>query len=74
MDVVIKRDGDKKLTTYEIGMPWKFITPVVGKKNGHFRLGIIINNNDGEGRGWMDWTFSMVGDKKPYAFVDVFLK
>lgn len=69
--VAIKRQGS--LITYEAALSWAQLRPLSPQNNLLFGLGLQINDEDGRGRGYMDWSGAMGDLKRPGRFLSVLL-
>ncbi|WP_238178075.1 sugar-binding protein [Paenibacillus contaminans] len=60
----ITRDEERKVTTYELALPWSELTPTKPVLNEVFSFSLLVNDNDGAGRkGYIEWG-SGIGDGK----------
>lgn len=62
----VVREGDT--TIYRVAIPWKQIfgfTPSVGAE---CRFNVVINDCDGDTRGWLQWTNGLATKKAPARF------
>lgn len=54
---------------YKIFVPMSELYPFQFSKTvDHMRISILVNNNDGEGRSYMEWSSGIGGDKDPKLF------
>ncbi|QNK56522.1 DNRLRE domain-containing protein [Paenibacillus sp. PAMC21692] len=54
--LVVKRDEEKKITVYQMSLPWSELAPVLPLRNEVMSFSLLVNDNNGEGRrGWMEW-------------------
>lgn len=67
----ITRDG--VVTTYEIAIPWSELKPLEPRSGAKFGLSVLINDDDGQGRGWMEWGGGIAHAKDPRRFIGVAL-
>lgn len=76
--VEVKRDENKKITYYEMRMPWKYIYSETegnpyAKRTLYFSM--LINENDGAGRqGWMEFCPGIGYLKDPSQFREISIK
>ncbi|MCU4925202.1 malectin domain-containing carbohydrate-binding protein [Halobacteria archaeon AArc-dxtr1] len=67
------RDDDENLTTYEATIPWEAILPAAPEPGDSFRFGVIINNDDGDGReAVLNWTSPAISEDKSYEALGTF--
>lgn len=77
-ELVFNRDEEKKMTFYEMKMPWKYIFPETDgkpymKKSLYFSM--LVNDNDGNGRrGWLEFCPGIGLTKNPIDFKEISLK
>lgn len=67
--VVIKRQGTE--ISYEAAIPWTQLRPLTPQNSLLFGLCFQINDEDGRGRGYMEWGGAMGGAKRPGQFPSV---
>ncbi|WP_158560688.1 sugar-binding protein [Paenibacillus contaminans] len=60
----IARDEERKVTVYELALPWSELAPIKPGKDGVIGFSLLVNDNDGNGRkGWIEWG-SGIGEAK----------
>ena len=62
----IRRAGTR--TFYEAALPWsawRAVPPLAGQT---VSLAIVVNDNDGQGRGWMEWGSGLAESRRPALF------
>ena len=69
----MNRNEDKKITTYEACIPWVHI---FGKKISpasltSFYFSLLVNDNDGKSRGWIEYCPGIGWDKDSTAFIEI---
>jgi len=67
--VMIKRQGTE--ISYEAAIPWTQLRPLTPQNNLLFGLCFQINDEDGRGRGYMEWGGAMGDAKRPGQFPSV---
>jgi hypothetical protein len=55
-------------TFYEAAIPWSAWRPVSPRAGQTVSLAILVNDNDGQGRGYMEWGSGLAGSKRPALF------
>lgn len=58
---------------YEVAIPWTDLEPFVFKRGGMLAASVLVNNNDGAGRFWVEWGGGIAERKDPRRFVPVVL-
>jgi hypothetical protein len=64
--IAIRRIGNR--TTYEAAIPWSALRPFRPKPDALCRISILVRDEDGEGRAWMEWGGGMAAEKRPGLF------
>lgn len=69
----MNRNEDKKITTYEASIPWVHI---FGKKISpasltSFYFSLLVNDNDGKSRGWIEYCPGIGWNKDSTAFIEI---
>ena len=77
-EMVVVRDDEKKLTTYEISIPWQDLYPSTDyspRGNETMVFSILINDNDGSGRhGYLEYgTGISKSGKRPTNFRPIYM-
>jgi hypothetical protein len=65
--VFVQRVGNR--TIYEAAIPWAELAPMVPKDGSVMGFSVVVNDNDGDRRGYMEWPGGMVGKKEPGKFI-----
>jgi len=68
----IIREGS--VTTYEVAIPWSELEPLKPRAGAMFGFSVLVNDDDGSGRGWMEWAGGIARGKDPRRFVGVVLE
>ncbi|WMT39383.1 DNRLRE domain-containing protein [Paenibacillus sp. D2_2] len=67
--LVVKRDESKKITVYQMALPWSELTPVLPLRNEVMSFSLLVNDNNGNGRrGWMEWGSGIGLEKRASLF------
>ncbi len=71
--VAISRHDQK--TSYQIALPWEEIVESGAEIEPGLTLGfsLLINDNDGQGRGWIEYMGGIGASKDPNAFGELVL-
>lgn len=64
--VAIHRQGTR--TFYEAAIPWSALSPIKPAAGKQFGFSIVVNDNDGQTRGYAEWGGGIVGEKRPGHF------
>ncbi len=64
--VAIRRDGTH--TYYEAAIPWSELAPAIPQPGAIFGFSVVVNDNDGQGRGYIEWGGGLAADKRPGQF------
>lgn len=73
----IKRDEERKITTYEMSVPWYHIfgEDIKPGSKSCFYFSMLVNDNDGAGRrGWIEYCPGIGSAKNPALFIDAPIK
>ncbi|MFD0714360.1 DNRLRE domain-containing protein [Paenibacillus sp. GCM10027626] len=67
--LVVKRDESKKVTVYQMALPWSELSPVLPLRNEVMSFSLLVNDNNGNGRrGWMEWGSGIGLEKRASLF------
>lgn len=67
--LAVKRDDKRKITVYEVALPWTLFTPLKPQSGGYIGFNIVLNENDGtKRRGYIHWTPGIADAKAPWQF------
>lgn len=67
--LVVKRDEEKKITIYQMSLPWSELAPVLPLRNEAMSFSLLVNDNNGEGRrGWLEWGSGIGLEKRASLF------
>lgn len=69
--VTVRREGTE--TTYELAIPWKVLGIKQARAGDWLGLGLVINEDDGGGRGWLGWHAGIATDKNPALYGQIVL-
>lgn len=61
------------LTCYELAIPWQELPELEPEEGTWLGFGLVLNDDDGEGRGWLGWHHGIASDKSPSLFGQVTL-
>ncbi|MCS6777154.1 MAG: sugar-binding protein [Chloroherpetonaceae bacterium] len=64
--VAVRRDGDRMF--YEVAIPWKELAPVRPEPGTVLGLSLLVNDDDGHGRGYIEWGGGIGDVKRPEQF------
>lgn len=64
--VSVRRVGSH--TYYETAIAWSELTPTIPKPGTIFGISVVVNDNDGNGRGYMEWGGGLAKEKRPSQF------
>lgn len=53
---------------YEAAIPWTALTPLTPTAGAIYGLSLVVNDNDGDGRGYAAWGSGVAGAKRPGLF------
>lgn len=69
--VSVRREGT--ITTYDVAIPWKLLGIKQAKAGDWLGLGLVVNEDDGGGRGWLGWHAGIATDKNPALYGQIVL-
>jgi hypothetical protein len=64
--VAVRRDGSH--VYYEAAIPWSELAPAVPKPGAVYGISVVVNDNDGQGRGYIEWGGGMAPARRPGQF------
>lgn len=64
--VTVRRDGDRVF--YEAAIPWKELAPIRPEPGTVLGLSLLVNDDDGRGRGYIEWGGGIGDAKRPDRF------
>jgi len=67
--VAAKRVGSRIF--YEAAIPWSELVPLRAKEGTVMGFAILVNDNDGKGKGYISWGDGLAGEKRPLLFPPV---
>ncbi len=69
--VAVRREGTT--TIYDVAIPWKLLGIKQAKVGDWLGLGLVVNEDDGGGRGWLGWHAGIATDKNPALYGQIVL-
>lgn len=64
----VTRNEEQKLTIYKLALPWSELTPIAPQHGDVMSFSLLVNENDGQGRGWIEWARGIGSEKRPSLF------
>lgn len=73
-ELSIERDENRKLTTYQLRLPWSELYPIQPAAGQSLSFSLLVNDNDGSGRkGFIEWGSGIGGVKDSNLFRNIVL-
>ncbi|HZP84135.1 MAG TPA: sugar-binding protein, partial [Chthonomonadaceae bacterium] len=64
--VAIRREGTRLF--YEAAIPWTALAPAAPRAGATYGFSVVVNDNDGQGRGYIAWGGGLVPARRPGLF------
>jgi hypothetical protein len=66
-EIAIERVGSR--TIYEAAIPWTQLSPLRPRPNTIFGFSLLVNDSDGQERGYIEWAGGIGAEKRPGQFI-----
>src|SRR5206468_2447696 len=66
-EAAVRREGGR--TIYEAAIPWSELSPLKPQNGAIAGLSLVVNDNDGQGRGYIEWAGGLADVKRPGRFI-----